>query len=74
MAQHLNRLLVLAQYSRVYGSPLKSQWRGRDGTFAHISRLFLDVSRSMVKRVVRETFGCERIDVAYKGIQKHYRV
>lgn len=46
MAQHLNRLLVSAQYSRVYGSPPKSQWRGRDGTFAQISHVFPDVSRS----------------------------
>ena len=71
MAQHLNRLLVSAQYSRVYGSPPKSQWRGRDGTFAHISHVFPDVSRSMIKRVVRETFHCERIGVTYKGLRKH---
>ena len=70
MTQHLNRLLVSAQYSRAYGSPPKWEWRGRDGTFAQISRVFPDASRSMIKSVVRETFDCERIGVTYKSLQK----
>ena len=71
MTQHLNRLLVSAQYSRAYGSPPKWEWRGRDGTFAQISRVFPDVSRAMIKRVVRETNDCERMGVKYTGMQKN---
>lgn len=62
MAQHLNRRLVSAQYYRVYGSPPKAQLKGRDSIFAQISRVFPEINWTMIKNVVRETFG-ERIGI-----------
>ena len=70
MDQYLNFLLVSAQYSRVYGSTLKTQWKGRYDTFAQISHVFPEMSRTMIKIVVREMFDCERMGIKYTGIRK----
>ena len=70
MAQYLNELLVSTQYSRVFGSPPKCEWRGRDGAPKLISRIFPEMSLTLIKQAIRETFDCESKGELKKGNRK----
>ena len=70
MEQEINCLLISAQFSRVLGSPPMCEWKGVNGAFSQISHVFPDLSRNLIKKVVRETWECEIRGEEYNARRK----
>ena len=52
--QQVDRQIIIAIYKSVLKSPLPEEWKGRNGTFAHIAKISPGRSLTTIEKVVPE--------------------